>query len=325
MAQCYGDAAAGLRPHFKAHQVLSLAAKQIAAGAIGITCSRVGHAEALVESGCRSVLIANEIAGEIEIRRFVELSHRAPVIVAVDNAGVVEMMARVAGANRPALNVLVDVDVGLHRCGVSPGEPALQLVRLVLHKGLTFRGLMGYAGMIKLPPGPEHERAAQSALKPLLDTKSCIESAGIPVEITSCGGTSDHATAAQTGGVTEIQAGSYLLMDTNYVPFAPEFKPALSVMTTVISSIPGQRLVVDAGLKALSSQGGLPIVRCTPLLRVTALHAEHALVDIVDTYKVSVGDRLELCVPYLDSTIQLHERMYGIRNGRVEENFKIEH
>lgn len=315
-----------LRPHFKNHRVLALADRQMAGGAIGITCARLWQAEALVHHGIKSVLVANEIAGEAMIRRFVELSHAAPVIVAVDNSRTVDDMARIAGDARGLLNVVVDVDVGLRRCGVPPGDAPLELARRVLSKGLKLRGVMGYEGHLQpLPPGDDKECAVRAAMKTLVGARTCLESAGIPVEIVTCGGTGDFAMTGAYPGVTEVQAGSYLLMDTWYASAAPQFEITLSVLATVVSKTPGQRLVVDAGVKAISGERGLPSVKGQPRLRVKTLHAEHAPIEIQGDVSVEVGDTIELLVHYHDGTINLHDRMFGVRNGKVEEVFTIEH
>ena len=315
-----------LRPHFKAHQVFDLAKRQMAHGAIGMTCARLDQAEALVGQGIHSILIANEIAGESKIRHFVELARRAPVIVAVDNPKVVADIARLAGKSKAELNILVDVDVRLGRCGVKPGEAALSLSRVVLEKGLKFRGLMGYEGQVALPPGSEKERVVCESLKRLIETKNLIESAGIPVPIVSCGGSSDFSIAAKYPQITEIQAGSYLLMDSSYLPFAPEFKPTLTILGTVISKTPGERLVVDAGFRAMSGENGLPSIKDAPGLRPKALHIEHTIIEITDpAVSIEVGDKIEIWVRFLDQTLGLHDHLYGMRKGEVEEILKIEH
>ncbi len=317
---------AKLRPHFKNHRVLALADRQMAAGAVGLTCARLWQAEALVRHGIKNVLIANEIAGEAMIRRFVELSHAAPIIVAVDNPRTVDDMALIAGEARGLLNVVVDIDLRLNRCGVLPGKPVLELARRIVNNGLRLRGLMGYEGHLQpLPPGPAKEHSVSEAMKALADAREQLEDAGIPVEIVSCGGTGDFAIAGSYPGVTEIQAGSYLLMDTWYAPAAPQFEPTLSVLATVLSKTEGKRLVVDAGVKAVSGERGLPSVKDQPGLRVKALHAEHAPIEMLEgDTPVGVGDTLELRVHYHDGTINLHDRMFGVREGIVEEVFTIE-
>ncbi len=327
MASFFCGQKAKVRPHFKNHRVLKLASRQMEAGAIGLTCARLWQAEALVNHGIKSILVANEIAGESMVRRFGELSREAPVIVAVDNSRVVDDMARIARDKHVELNVVVDVDLGLKRCGVPPGEPAAVLAKTVVERGLRLRGLMGYEGHLQpLVPGPGKEKAVRAAMGALLDSKERVERQGIPVEIVSCGGTSDYYIAGTYPGVTENQAGSYLLMDTWYAGFAPDFKRTLSVLVTVLSKTPGERIVVDAGVKAISGERGLPCVKGIDGLQVKALHAEHAPIEIQDpSAPVEVGDKIELWVHYHDGTINLHDRMYGVRNGTVEEVFKIEH
>jgi len=326
MARFFRDRPAKLRPHFKNHRALALAERQMAAGATGLTCARLWQAEILVRHGINSVLVANEIAGQEMIRRYVELSRNAPVIVAVDNSHTVDEMAHIAGADRGLLNVVVDIDLGLNRCGVPPGQAALDLAHHVVTRGLKLRGLMGYEGHLQpLPPGAAKERSVTAAMEALADSRRRLEAAGLPVEIVTCGGTGDFAIAGPYPGVTEVQAGSYLLMDTWYAPAAPQFEVTLTVLATVISKTPGKRLVVDAGVKAISGERGLPAVKGQPRLRVKALHAEHAPIEIIEgDVPIEVGDTLELMVHYHDGTINLHERMFGVRDGKIEEILTIE-
>ena len=326
MASFLRQTPAKLRPHFKNHRIVSLAKRQLEAGAIGMTCARLSQAEVLIQHGIRSVLIANEIVGEAPIKRFLELSQQADLIVPVDNEAVVADMARLARDKKTQPSVLVDLDVGLKRCGVPTMEAALRLARVVTEKGLRLRGVMAYEGHLQpIVPGPEKERAVRSAMQFLTDAKNLMQREGLPAEIASCGGTGTYSFMAPFPGVTEIQAGSYLLMDTWYKDFAPEFKLTLSLLVTVISKTPGQRIVVDAGVKALSGERGLPSVKELSGLRLKALHAEHGVIEIMDSaVPVEVGDKIELWVHYHDGTINLHKRAYGIRSGQVEEVFTIE-
>ena len=326
MARFFCNRPAKLRPHFKNHRVLELAARQMEHGAIGITCARLWQAERLANFGIRNILIANEIAGEGPLERFVELSREVPVLLAVDNTKVVADLARLARNRKAEVNVLVDVDLGLKRCGAQPGKPAASLARTVVESGLSFRGLMGYEGHLQpLVPGAEKDRLVRAAMEALANTRKLVESSGIAVEIVSCGGTGDYSIAGDYAGVTENQGGSYLLMDTWYAPFAPDFTVALSVLVTVISKTAGERLVVDAGCKVISGERGLPTVKGIAGLKLKALHAEHAPIEILDpALAVEVGDKIEIAVHYHDGTINLHKQMYGIRHGEVERIFVIE-
>jgi D-serine deaminase-like pyridoxal phosphate-dependent protein len=326
MAAYFQGRSARLRPHFKAHQVLSLASRQVEAGAIGIACARIEHAEKLVDAGIRSVLIASEIAGENAIRRLIELSRQAPVVVAADSERVVADMARLAGNHRSALNVLVDVNLGLNRCGVTPGAASLALARMVLEKGLRLRGLMGYRGNLKLPAGIEKEQLVTSAMRALVATGGLLEREGIPVEMVSSGGTTDYSTVGDYPGITEVQAGSYLLMDQWKTQFVEDFTPALSILTTVLHRDDSGRVITDGGVKAMSGFRGLPKVKSIPGLALKALHAEHCLMEITDpSIRIEAGDQVEIWVEYIDATISRHRQMYGYRNGDLEEIFEIEH
>lgn len=327
MAAFFADKPVKLRPHFKNHRVVELALQQMDYGAVGITCARLWQAEVLLNAGIREILIANEVVSDGQLRRLAKLSREGTVLVAVDNPAIVKDMARVARSYQANPHIVVDVDLGLKRCGVKPGDEAVALAKSVIAEGLTFHGIMGYEGHLQsLPAGLEKENAVHRALKHLTDTRQQIEAAGIPVKIVSCGGTGDYRIAGAFPGVTENQAGSYLFMDTWYAPFAGDFKPALSALGTVISKTPGERIVLDAGVKAISGERGLPMIKGRPGLRLKALHAEHAPVEILESdLHVNVGDKLEISVHYHDGTIQLHHRMYGIRDGKVEQVFPIEH
>ncbi len=314
------------RPHFKNHCVLTLAERQVAGGAIGITVARVRHAEALVERGIPSILVANEIVDDKSLGRLIELSHRAEIILSVDNAENIARIARLAGDAVTNVNVVIDLEVGLRRCGAPP-QGALTLARQARDAGLRVRGLMGYEGHLQKMPDTNETRRFRSDVAALLNrTRLLLEDDGIPVDIVTLGGTGTYKAYVESPGLTEIQVGSYLLMDTFYKPFAPDFQLGLTVLTRVISSHAGDHLVLDAGLKALSSERGMPTVKSLSGLRLTALHAEHAIVQFEDPdVRVRTNDLVELWVHYSDATAHLHRWLYGIRRGEVEEVFPIEY
>lgn len=324
MAAFFRSIPAKLRPHFKNHKCLALADRQLKAGAIGITCATLREAESLVQHGIRSILLANEVVDPVKFKRVVELARQADIIFCVDDEKVAGDMAR-AGRNAGIqLDVLVDVDVGLHRCGVKPGEPAVRLVRAAVEKGLRFRGLMGYEGHVSRDlPGPEKEQKAAAAMSLLMETKAHVERAGFPVEIVSASATGTYSLSGRYPGVTEVQAGSYLLMDTNYRQCCTDFDLALTVLATVVSKSQDY-LVLDSGVKALSCERGIPIFKDREGLAIRKVNAEHVIVDLqADAAPVQIGDKIEIWVRYSDATVNLHERMYGIRNGQVEEVFQL--
>ncbi|MHB1958375.1 MAG: alanine racemase [Acidobacteriaceae bacterium] len=326
MANFFDEGATRLRPHYKNHKCVALAKKQMARGAIGISCATLGEAAALVKGGISSILLANEIAGPVAIEQFSQLSREADLIVAVDNESTVSALATASTGTKEAISVVVDIDTGLGRCGVTPGKSALALAEFAAAKGLRFRGLMGYEGHCgRLQPGPDKIHATRQAMAKLVDTAKLIQSHGLSVEIVTAGGTGTYSISGRFPGVTEIQAGSYLLMDTDYRTVCSDFQPALSVLGTVVSITPGVRMILDVGLKAISGERGLPALKDLDGAVLRKLNAEHAIVDILDkNLAVRVGDQVEIWAHYSDATINLHREMLGIRNGRVEETFLLE-
>ena len=326
MAAFFSQSTAKLRPHFKNHKCPALALRQLATGAIGMTCATVAEAESLVRHGVQSVLIANEIADPIKIGHFIDLARQADVMVCVDNEAVVEAIAKAARGQGIQPSILVDVDVGLHRCGVQPGEPAVRLARVVVERGLRFRGLMGYEGRVRMHDGPEKLKVCSESIRLLVESRDLVAQAGIPVEILSGGGTSSYNICNRYPGLTEVQAGSYLVMDTDYrYCCCTDFKLALSVLTTIVSRTGNERVVVDVGVKALSALRGLSSVKTTGGVTLKALNAEHGIIQLDNPDRsLEVGDKIELWVHDADPTISMHRQIFGIRNGFVEEVFRVE-
>ncbi len=326
MAAFFAQGPTRLRPHYKNHKCVALARRQLAAGAIGITCATLSEAEVLAKHGISGILLANEIADPVQIERFVQLARTTDIMVGIDNERTVLALASASTRAGVPLQVLVDIDGGLGRCGVLPGEPALALAQLAIAEGLLFRGLTGYEGhCVRLAPGPEKIEAAQQAMAKLVDTAMLMRAKGLAVDIVSAGGTGTYSISGRVPGITEIQGGSYLVMDTDYHTVRPEFAPALSVLGTVISKPNKQRFVLNIGLKEISGERGLPQLRNCDGAQVRRLNAEHAVVEIQDPHlEVEVGDRLELWAQYSDATVNLHRQMYGLRNGLVEELLLIE-
>ncbi len=328
MAAFFRDRACKLRPHFKNHKTPLLAWKQIRAGAIGMCCATVREAEILVEHGISSILIANEIAGDEKPERLAELSRHASVLVTVDSPNSIRDLARAQRNRKAQIEVLVDINIGLNRCGTAAGEPALALARCAVEQELAVRGIMGYDGHLQgVAPGPERDEEVRRGSQSLVASAALLESAGIPAPVVSTGGTGTYAVSGDYPGITEIQAGSYLLMDNIYLGRRAPFQRSLTVLATVISTRGQNLAVLDCGLKAISGERGLPTVRDVPGAQVKALHAEHALVELDPQSAASLvpGQKVEVWVHYSDATVNLHSSMYGVRHGQVEEIFSIQH
>lgn len=326
MSAFFAEGPTRLRPHYKNHKCVALAKRQIAAGAIGMSCATLGEAEALVNGGVQSILLTSEIAGPSKIERFAHLSREADLMVAVDNEQAIAELSAASARMNVQLSVLVDVDTGLGRCGVAPGEPSLALAQLAQAKGLRFRGLTGYEGhCVRMEPGPEKIDATRHAMDELVSTAKLLRAHGLPAEIVSAGGTGTYSISGKFPGITEIQAGSYPLMDTDYRTVCTDFDLALSMLGTVISKSRDERCILDIGLKAISAERGLPVLKNLEGARLRKLNAEHAIVDILNpSLPIQVGDQVEIWAHYSDATVNLHRRMFGVRGGRVEETFLLE-
>ena len=308
-----------VRPHTKTHKCPVIAHMQLAAGAIGITCAKVGEAEVMAQAGIRDILIANQIVGRQKIDRLMGLAGYTDVMVAVDSAGNVEELSAAAQARGVTLRVLVEVDIGMGRCGVEPGAAALELA---LHaaeaKGLRVEGVMGYEGhAVTIPDLDERRRQTETSLKLLTDTAGMIRGAGIPVNIVSAGGTGTYAITGAWPGITELQTGSYATQDLKYraeVGMA-EFGYALTLMSTVVSARGGDHAIVDAGLKALTTDLGRPAVIDPPGWELYRLSEEHGWLRRLDGPPLKVGDRVEIVPSHGCTTINLHERYHVLHDG----------
>jgi D-serine deaminase-like pyridoxal phosphate-dependent protein len=313
-----------VRVHFKSLKCTGLARYIAARGGDTFLCAKLNEAEALVDAGLTDVFIANQIVGPAKLRRLAGLARRALIRVCVDDAVNVGEMSRAAQEAGVSVGVLVEVDVGMGRCGVDPGEPALALARhIVSSPGLRFVGLQGYDGHLQLVADPAERRAGcLVALEKLVGTRRHIEKAGIPVEVVTGAGTGTWEWVGADEGITEIQPGSFVLMDCAYHAVRPEFGCSLSILTTVISRRPG-RYVLDAGSKAISRDFGTPVLKGRPADRVLKLAEEHTLVESGDG-GVRVGDRREVIPAHCCATMNLHRSCVAVRGGAVEAVWPIE-
>jgi D-serine deaminase-like pyridoxal phosphate-dependent protein len=313
-----------LRVHFKSLKCGSLARYLAGRGVSRFLCAKLNEAEVLADAGIGDIFVANQIVGAVKLARLAHLAGRARVRVCADDADNVAEMSRAARAAGVTLGVLVEVDVGMNRCGVEAGEPALALARRIrAAPGLRFDGLQGYDGHLQMLPDPAERRAkCLAGLERLVGTRRLIERAGIPVEVVTGAGTGTWEFASSFAGVTEIQPGSFLLMDCAYHAVRPEFGCALSVLATVVSRRPG-RYVLDAGSKAISKDFGTPIVKGRPGEKVAKLAEEHTLVDTAGEVP-RVGDRREVIPAHCCATMNLHRQIVAVRKAAVEAVWPIE-
>lgn len=301
-----------VRPHFKTHKCVEIAREQVAAGAIGVTCATVWEAQALVSAGIDEILIANEIVGAARMSVLGELAQNARITVAVDDPDNAATLAEVVRAHGAELGVIIEVDVGLHRGGVRSTQEAVLLARHVESlSGVQLRGLMGYEGhVVTERDAAVRRRRAAVAMDELAGVVDALRADGHTVEIVSAGGTNTYDMTGADPRVTELQAGTYVVMDAAYAPLAPAFHPALTITATVVSR-QGATAVLDCGTKSLAVDAAPPT---SPTGSVREVHEEHTLLDVRDGGPPALGDVLELIVGYCGGTINLHD-VYFVASG----------
>jgi len=257
-----------VRPHAKTHKSPIVGRMQLERGAIGLCCAKLGEAEVMAEAGLGPLLVTTEIAGEPKLSRLVALRARADVIVALDDMDAARALSKAMHAADLVLDVLVDVNVGQDRTGVLPtgaGELAVCVASL---PGLRLRGIQAYEGQLQHIYAAAERRAKwRESADRMLAARADVIGRGLPVEILSTAGTGTCAFAAELAEVTEVQAGSYPFMDCDYarVEGLP-YETSLSVIASVVSRQRGEAAVIDAGWKALSTDGGMPVVKGWPEL-----------------------------------------------------------
>ncbi len=308
---------ARLRPHAKLHKSPQIAKWQLEAGAIGITTATVWEAAMLAEEGIGDLLIANQVVGAEKVRAAAEVARKVSLTVAVDDCGNTEALAAAAQAAGSRIGVLIDIDTGMNRCGVRTSEQALQVAACVSDlPGLQLRGVTGYEGHCVLEP----DRAARTtkanrAMEYLLGVVDRLAAAGHCTEVISAGGTGTYDITGLHPRITEIQAGSYVLMDVGRIGIVPEFAPALTVLCTVLSR-QGTTVVLDGGRKTVGAELGLPQpVGISATTR--ALNEEHLLLDVPADSPLRVGDTVEVIPGYAPTTVNLHEVYHVVEDGVI--------
>ena len=316
----------GLRPHGKTHKTPFWAHKQLEAGAIGLCASKVSEAEALVSGGVSEILITSEIIGRPKIQRLVSLAGRANVTVAVDDEANVRDLSEAAVARRVDLGVIAEVNVGMDRCGTLPGEPTTVLAKAVdAAPGLRFEGLMGYEGHVVAKPDFEERRAgAEQAMELLFSAADDVAAAGLPMNVLSAAGTGTYNITGAMARITDIQCGSYIFMDGDYLDVMDDFRPALTVLATVISRPTPDRAVLDAGRKSISMDRGMPRVLGVPDAEIVSLSEEHAIVKLAGSgHKPDVGEKVAMLPMHGDTTIAVHSHYFVAREGWLESVVEI--
>ena len=320
-----------VRSHGKAHKCSAIGLRQVAAGAVGLCCQKVGEAEVFVEAGIRDVLVSNVVVGESKARRLAKLAHHARVGVCVDGALQIEQLAAAARKESVAIEVLIEADVGAGRCGVSGADEALALAALIdSHRPfLALRGLQAYHGPAQhLRSAAQRAVAIGQAAARASKIAAALRDAGHAVQEICGAGTGTYAYELGSEVYTELQPGSYVLMDSDYGanqpdPDVPRLAQVLEVLCTVITSRP-EHAVLDGGLKTFAVDSGLPVLR-EPGWTARGLSDEHTvIVPQAGARRLAVGEKLRLVPSHCDPTVNLHDWLVAHRGDRVEEVWAID-
>jgi 3-hydroxy-D-aspartate aldolase len=324
-----------IRPHAKTHRCPEIARRQIGAGALGVACAKLGEAEVMAKAGIRGLLCTTPIVPEPKILRLVALMQEAPdTMIVVDNADNVAAIDAAVSAAGLTVDVLVDIDVGTRRTGIQPGAPALALARrVVASRALRLRGLQGYAGHCAHVIGWKARRdASHAALAPLIETRALLERSGLPVGIVAGASTGTYDIDSELAGLTELQSGSYCVMDIDYRRIGgragdtfTDFEMALTIVATVVSVPTAERAIVDAGLKAFSTDKPFPPEAVErPGIDYEFAGDEHGRLVLKDPDRpVRLGERIEFFPPHCDPTFNLYDRVYAVRGVEVEAVWEI--
>lgn len=307
---------ADLRPHIKVHKSPELARLQVEAGAIGISTATVWEAIVMVRAGLDGIFVVNTVAGRDKLAALAELAREADLMVAVDDAENAAAIAAAARAAGSTIGVLIEVDTGMDRAGVDSTAEAVELAgRIAELDGIRLRGLTGYEGHCSLTPERELRREReQTAMGFLVETAEAVRSAGLPCPLVSAGGTATWDWTASFPGVTESQAGSYVVMDHFHGAMVGDFEHAVFVLATVISR-PRDRVIVDAGSKSMGAPALATIVgHDLPNFR---FDEEHGIFDASGGSTLRVGDVVELVPGYAPATVNWYDAYHVVEDDRV--------
>ena len=317
-----------VRPHLKTAKSPVIAKHLLAAGARGVCVAKLGEAEVMAAHGITDILITTEIVGAVKVRRLLELiAQHLEVKTVVDSLAGAAAINAAAGELGVRVNVLLDVNVGQNRCGIEPEMAVAFAQNLEPFQNLELIGVQGYEGHLQHVRNPQERQAlAQAATDRLALAVQAIRDLGMDVPIVTTGGTGTGMFCAQHPIVTEVQPGSFIFMDSDYLATGGlPYTSALTVLSTVISAPSSGRVVIDAGNKSLSMDSGFAQAKDLPGWSYAPAGDEHGILTRaagVET-RLEVGDRVALIPSHIDTTVNLHDKYHVLRDGRLEAQWPI--
>ncbi len=333
MAAFGREAGIAIRPHAKTHRCPAVALRQVEAGAVGQCVQTVGEAEVLVAAGIGDVMVTNEIVDPSKLARLAALAGRARISLLADSPEGVQLAATAAHEAGVDLGCLVEVEVGMGRCGIAAGEPAADLAqRIADAPGLRFLGLQAYNGRAQhLPRHADRAAAIARAGEAVRETLAALARRNLVAAIVGGAGTGTYPMEAAAGLWTELQVGSYVFMDREYVAIEgptgrpePAFRQSLFVLATIVSRAGADRAVANAGLKSMSAEQGKPGLAGHDGAEIVGISDEHSLIRRDgDGDLPRLGERVRLVPSHCDPTVNLHDWIVATRAGRVEEIWSV--
>jgi D-serine deaminase-like pyridoxal phosphate-dependent protein len=314
--------AATIRPHYKTHKSPDLARRQLQAGAGGLSMATVWEAAILAAAGMDDLFVVNTVAHPAKLRVLAELARDHRVLVAVDEAANAAAHSAAAVAAGSTLGIMVEVDTGMDRCGVDDAADCLAVARQVMDlPGLRFEGITGYEGHCSMTPDHDlrHERQRE-AMKFFTGIAELLEAEGIPCPIRSAGGIATWNWTAAYPGVTEIQAGTYVVMDNFHGKMVPGFEHSLTIQAMVISRQSG-KVIVDAGNKSVADPADVTMVGHDH--KVIRFDEEHGIFDAAEGSPLRVGDPVALVPGYSPSTVNWYDAYHVVHEDVVVDIWPI--
>ena len=308
--------AATIRPHYKTHKSPDLARRQLQAGAGGLSMATVWEAAILAAAGMDDLFVVNTVAHPAKLRALAELAREHRVLVAVDEAENAASASAAAVTAGSTLGIMVEVDTGMDRCGTDNAADCLTVARQVMDlPGLRFEGITGYEGHCSMTPDHDlrHERQ-RAAMKFFTDVAGQLEADGIPCPIRSAGGIATWNWTAAYPGLTEIQAGTYVVMDNFHGRMVPGFEHSLTIAATVISRQSG-KVIVDAGNKSVADPADVTMVGHDH--KVLRFDEEHGIFDAAGGSPLRVGDPVRLVPGYSPSTVNWYDAYHVVQGDIV--------
>ena len=337
LAKFCGGAGMRMRPHAKSHKCSEIAKRQIAGGAVGVCCTTLKEARVMIEAGVPGVLVTSPVVGAQRVNKIISLIKRGEgVKLVVDNPVNHLELAEAAEREGLTLDLLVDLDVGMHRTGVASPVAAVELAKRVNDTPSTnYRGLQAYSGMVQHIESYEERRETYGAQMDILrDTIANLTEAGLKPDIVSGGGTGTHDIDREFGLFTEHQTGSYALMDVEYNDVelrkdgAHPFETSLFMQCSVVSNNAEGIVTINGGFKCFATDGPLPEVHDTDLPESTysRFGDEHGKITLApgSNRKPALGSPVTLITPHCDPTINLHDYLHCVRGDKLVAIWKID-